>query len=497
MKSRRFITDENLRDRLADFLIISEKAQASGVSLIDCDNLPSHNDGLQGLDTVTTDAKCYNAFAEALWQHVYNAIVRDISVFAQDPCSVQYAQDMCILDEDAWADKHLLLAAQANTCDQLKIFSIAQNSSDSNYFGPQYVILPETAKNIPGADRPKMQRLIACLYQHNHDRIVSLPINSTLGFLEKMHELMAVTYVPKVNMQQLDRYQIAEDTNGGKFSCEAALEVEWFQRVDGSKMGWVSGLKWGSELEWLRQEDDILEGEEPMNRWTVIVPCFPNTLGRPGCRRIISVVYPSPAINPLYYWVWRGLPADLRMELQRLGLAEEGPDWVVLHDHLQISYEFHRSVEYPIRLNFERFTYNKYNAYALLCRPIGKGTYLKCLCPCDEDGGNIHSCRFPNGYLLRNWPYMIEVQKRMEMRKIRKTWRLKYPWKDFSLVRGNPFYQFELSGRPGAVLSAYFLCVSFHSESKPRFNVFFHIFSPEPIEHPGYYIQDTSWQGAP
>jgi hypothetical protein len=222
-----FIADKGLRSRCKSSLSVHLTGDI--VPLIDSNKLQGENGRLgKGiLDALVRDAERYNAFAKALWQHVYNAIVRDISVFPQDPCSVQYAQVMYILDEDAWADKRLLLAAQANTCDQLKILSIAQNPSGTNYFGPQYVILPETAKNIRGVDRTKMQQLIALLYQHNYDRIVSLPINSTLGFLEKMHELMAVTYVPKVNMQQLDRYMIAEDTSDGKFSCEALVPPDW------------------------------------------------------------------------------------------------------------------------------------------------------------------------------------------------------------------------------------------------------------------------------
>jgi hypothetical protein len=226
-----FIADDDLRgDLVGNLTVPLEKGEI--VPQIDLEaltreNQRSINRGV--LDAACRDAERYNAFAQALWQHVLNEIVTSsISINTSQPSfSIKDAEDVFyILDGDNEADKHLIDTATRSDSAQLQVLSLTQNASERNYFGPQYVILPETAQNISAADRIKMQPLIACLYQYHHDRIaITADRKYIANFLKDAKQKSDVAYHPVVDLRQLDRYQIAEDTNNGKFSCDAVFSL--------------------------------------------------------------------------------------------------------------------------------------------------------------------------------------------------------------------------------------------------------------------------------
>jgi hypothetical protein len=228
--SRLFIADKNVRSRCGSSLKVT-LTEEGVVPLIDVgalrrENQRSVNGGI--LDAVCRDAEKYNLFAKALWKHVLDEIVTsEISInTSQPPFSIEYAETGYLLDDDNEADKHLIDTTTQNDCAQLSILSLTQNASERNYFGPQYIILPETAQNISAANRIKMQHLIACLYQHHHDRIaITADSKYIANFLKNAKQKSDVAYRPVVDLRQLDRYRIAEDTNDGKFSCDAVLSL--------------------------------------------------------------------------------------------------------------------------------------------------------------------------------------------------------------------------------------------------------------------------------
>jgi hypothetical protein len=219
--SRLFIADGNMRSRCSSLRVTLEEEGV--VPIIDIAKLRREPNG----QSVVQDAEKYNLFAKALWGHVYSAIVRDMLVFDQDVCSVEEAKDGYVLDEGVAADRRLLSAAQTSACDQLKVLSIVQSFSEKNYFGPQYVILPETARDTSDTDRPKMHHLIAHLYQHSHDRIMEMGEDQIKKFLIDVKQKSEVNYRRKVDLQHLENYLLAEDTEDGKYSCTAVVPPEF------------------------------------------------------------------------------------------------------------------------------------------------------------------------------------------------------------------------------------------------------------------------------
>ncbi|MDR2377432.1 MAG: hypothetical protein LBD54_01610, partial [Puniceicoccales bacterium] len=237
-------------------------------------------------------------------------------------------------------------------------------------------------------------------------------------------------------------------------------EMKW-KDVANADIGQISGLGDGDATFAI----SLVEGR----RKIVCIPQFPQG-------QLIKPIEDDDPKIPIFYAIWRGLSAELRMELQRLGVAEERADGVVLHHALEVSYDFHQSSVWPIHLNVDRAEINLEKvSYALRYRSVGENTHLRCLRPYDEDGDSACCCRFPNGYLLRNGGVSGRGNP---------------------CVEDNPFYHFELSGEKNRVQSAYLLIVhpSHPRTKKPYFGLTFYVFSAEPIEHPEYYIQDTSWQ---
>ena len=225
-----FITDKNTRARCKSSLRVS-LTEEGVVPVINVDKLRSENSRLDQriLDIIVRDAEHYNEFARALWQHVRSAIVSDREA-SPEVYSINDARDtLCVLDEDVPAAKRLLdavalLDESEFKCTEWKILSASAHAGTSGYLGLQLFILPETDRSVAPEHRAHEDRLITHLYQYAYDRIaIALDKGFTQNFLRDVKQRSEVAYLPVVDMQHLDRYQIAEDTNDGKFSCEAVI----------------------------------------------------------------------------------------------------------------------------------------------------------------------------------------------------------------------------------------------------------------------------------
>jgi len=245
-----FIANARTREKVKGFLIIS-LTDEDPIPLINVEALQRDNDGVDSLSTIIADAKHYNTFARALWEHVKSTIVANENVHEQAPCSIEYAAETIgILGSDVLAEKRLLEATAQSHCHQLSVLSVSDRAHLPGYFGSLWFILPAIYRNISEADRPGVHQLIRHLYQYAHDRIATLPPDGIARFLREVvkaveaanaapeptdaalspeeleriaQEAREIPYHKTVDLEQLEHYILAEDTNDGKFSCEAAI----------------------------------------------------------------------------------------------------------------------------------------------------------------------------------------------------------------------------------------------------------------------------------